>query len=321
MPMLYPGDVQDVLDLGRHAVAMSRSTGLWTALKMSTNVADGSGSAYVSPTRVTPVLVSATLEGRPYEHVPDTHFYGHRVLQLERSMVYARVPAALEYARANDVNRITLSGDSDRLGIIDAGKTYFDLRQACRDLGLSDEDLGRLGVRLLQLRMPYPLEGQIVRRFASGLREILVLEDKRPFVELFVKDELYGLPDRPLVLGKLDEHGTWLVPIHAELDTVSIARLVADRLLKRAEPGELTTLEERLERITRPRALAPLAMSRTPYFCSGCPHNSSVAGVPTGTTVGAGTGCHVLAVFMRPDEVGDILGITCLLYTSPSPRD
>ncbi len=310
MPMLYPGDVQDVLDLGRHAVAMSRSTGLWTALKMSTNVADGSGSAYVSPTRVTPVLVSATLEGRPYEHVPDTHFYGHRVLQLERSMVYARVPAALEYARANDVNRITLSGDSDRLGIIATGKTYFDLRQACRDLGLSDEDLGRLGVRLLQLRMPYPLEGQIVRRFASGLREILVLEDKRPFVELFVKDELYDLADHPRVVGKLDDAGTLLVPIHGELDTAGIATLVVNRLERLGEP--LPDLRERINRLTRRTSLEPLTLNRSPYFCSGCPHSSSAAHVPTGALVGAGTGCHVLAVFMSPEVVGTVLGVTAM---------
>ena len=286
MPMLYPGDVQEVLDLSQHAVALSRSCGLWVALKMSTTVADGSGSAVVSPDRVQPVMVDIELDGRPYVHRPSTHMYGARVMEMEHSMVYGRMRAALAYARANDVNRITLRTDADRIGIISTGKTYFEMRQTLRELGLDDQELQRLGVRLLHVRMPYPLEGRIVREFAAGLQEILVLEDKRPFVELFVKDELYGLPDRPLVLGKLDEDGKWLVPIHAELDTVSIARLVAERLLKRAAPGELAALEERLERITRPRSLAPLAMSRTPYFCSGCPHNSSVAGVPAGTTVG-----------------------------------
>ncbi|MBK8468398.1 MAG: indolepyruvate ferredoxin oxidoreductase family protein [Actinomycetales bacterium] len=312
MPMLYPGDVQEVLDLGQHAVALSRSSGLWCAVKMSTSVADGSGSAFVAPDRVQPVMVDIDLDGRPYLHTPSTHMYGSRVMDMEHTMVYGRMRAALAYARANDINRITLRTDADRIGIISSGKTYFDLRQTLRELGLDDDELHRLGVRLLQLRMPYPLEGRIVREFAQGLAEILVLEDKRPFVELFVKDELYGLPDRPLVLGKLDEDGRWLVPIHAELDTVSIARLVAGRLLKRAAPGELTILQDRLERITRPRSLAALPLSRSPYFCSGCPHNSSVAGVPAGTVVGAGTGCHVLAVFMRPEEVGDILGITAM---------
>ena len=184
MPMLYPGDVQEVLDLGLHAVALSRCSGLWTVLKMSTTVADGSGSAYVSPERIQPVLIQPQLDGRPYEHVPNTHFYGAKVLQLESSMLYARIEAALAYARANDLNRITLRGPHDRLGVIASGKTYYDLRQACRDLGLDDDALRELGVRLLQLRMPYPLEGQIVRQFAAGLEEILVIEDKRPFVEL-----------------------------------------------------------------------------------------------------------------------------------------
>ena len=307
MPMLYPGDVQEVLDLGLHGIAMSRCSGLWTAIKMSTQVADGSGSAFVALDRVEPVMVSAELDGQPYEHVPSSHLYGDSVLRLERSMVYARIEAALAYARANDINRITLRTPDDRIGIASSGKTYFELRQAFRDLGLDDTDLPRLGVRLLHVRMPYPLDGQIVREFASGLQEILVLEDKRPFVELFLKDELYSLPDRPLVLGKLDEKGVQLVPLHAELDTQSIAQLVVGRL-RRFE--SLPNVEERLERMTRKTHLEPLPHSRSPYFCSGCPHNSSAAAVPAGAVIGGGTGCHVLAVFMRPEDVGDIIGIT-----------
>jgi indolepyruvate ferredoxin oxidoreductase len=309
MPMLYPGDVQEVLDLGLHGIAMSRCSGLWTAIKMSTQVADGSGSAFVAMDRVDPVLVAAELDGRPYEHVPSSHLYGESVLRLERSMVYARVEAALAYARANDINRITLSTPDDRIGIVATGKTYFELRQALRELGLDDAELRRLGVRLLQLRMPYPLEGRIVREFASGLREILVLEDKRPFVELFIKDELYGLTDRPLVLGKLDAEGVHLVPIHHELDTRSIARLVTGTL-RRLEP--LPHVEERLDRMTRELRLEPLTLSRSPYFCSGCPHNSSAAAVPEQAVVAGGTGCHVLAVFMRPEDVGSIIGITAM---------
>jgi indolepyruvate ferredoxin oxidoreductase len=309
MPMLYPGDVQEVLDLGLHAVALSRCSGLWTVLKMSTTVADGSGSAYVSPSRVNPVMTWPELDGQPYHHVPDTHFYGVRVLNLERSLLYARIEAALAYARANDVNRITLRGDHDRLGVIASGKTYFDLRQACRDLGLDDARLQQIGVRLLQLRMPYPLEGRIVREFASGLQEILVLEDKRPFVELYVKDELYGLAERPSVVGKLDDEGRHLVPINAELDTPAIARLLLARL-RRFEP--LPELESRFDGMVKQTVLEPLTLARSPYFCSGCPHSSSAAKVPTGAVVGAGTGCHVLAVFMRPHEVGNILGITAM---------
>ena len=309
MPMLYPGDVQEVLDLGLHGVAMSRCSGLWTAIKMATSVADGSGSAFVSPDRVQPVMVTAQFEGKPYFHTPSAHLYGASVQQLERSMVYARMEAALAYARANDINRITVRGTQDRLGIIAPGKVYFDLRQVLRDLGIDDEELRRLGVRLLQVRMPYPLDGQIVREFADGLEEILVLEDKRPFVELFVKDELYGLANRPRILGKLDEHGVHLVPIHDELDTHSIARLVVARL-ERIAPGP--ELRDRVDRMTRPKDLLPLAASRSPWFCSGCPHNSSVAQVPDNAIIAGGTGCHVLAVFMPSKDVGNIIGITAM---------
>ena len=309
MPMLYPGDVQEVLDLALHGVAMSRCSGLWTAIKMVTPVADGSGSAFVGQDRVQPVMVTAQLDGHPYEHIPSSHLYGDSVLRLERSMVYARMEAALAYARANELNRVTVSTPDDRVGIVSSGKTYFELRQALRELGLDDSELQRLGVRLLQLRMPYPLDGQVIRRFASGLREILVLEDKRPFIELFIKDELYGLSERPLVLGKLDEEGTHLVPIHHELDTSSIAELVAARLLR---IQDLPQVRERLRRLSTHHALEPLALSRSPYFCSGCPHNSSAAAVPEGAVVGGGTGCHVLAVFMRPEDVGTIIGITAM---------
>jgi indolepyruvate ferredoxin oxidoreductase len=309
MPMLYPGDVQEVLDLGLHAVAMSRCSGLWTAIKMSTTVADGSGSALVAPGRVEPVMVTAELDGRPYEHLPSSHLYGDSVLRLERSMVYARIEAALSYARANDINRITLRTPDDRIGIVASGKTYLELRQALRELGLDDGQLQRLGVRLLQLRMPYPLDGRIVREFAAGLQQILVLEDKRPFIELFLKDELYGVSDRPLVLGKLDEAGAPLVPIHHELDPGSIARLVAGRL---RSLDALPEVEERLARMSGVHQLEPLSLSRSPYFCSGCPHNSSAAVVPDGAVVGGGTGCHVLAVFMRPEDVGNIIGITAM---------
>ncbi|HRW19955.1 MAG TPA: indolepyruvate ferredoxin oxidoreductase family protein [Dermatophilaceae bacterium] len=308
-PIIYPGDVQEVLDLGVHAVALSRCSGLWVTFKMSTTVADGSGSAEVSPDRVTPVLVDMELDGRPYVHVPSTHMYGAKVMAMEHSMLYARIHAALAYSRANDLNRVTVSTPQDQLGIISTGKTYFELRQTLRELGLHDDELRRLGVRLMQLRMPYPLDGSAIRDFARGLEEILVLEDKRPFVELFVKDELYSLPDRPLVLGKLDEHGMPLVPVHNELDTASIARLVAGRLTKRAD---LPALQARLDRVTRPVQLPALTVSRSPYFCSGCPHNTSVASVKPGTVVGAGTGCHVLAVFMPPEQVGEIVGLTAM---------
>lgn len=313
MPILYPGDVQEVLDLGLHAIGMSRSSGLWTALKMSTTVADGSGAALVSPDRVVPTLVTPMLNGNPYQHVPSSHMYGDKVLAMEHSQVNTRMWAALEYARVNDVNRITLRGEADKLGLIASGKTYFELRQALSALGLDDDELNRLGVRLLQLRMPYPLEGEIVREFSRGLTEILILEDKRPFVQLFVKDELYPVPDRPLVVGKTDENGETLLPMTAELDQAALCTAVVKRLSRFHDLAEAAPhVLERLERLTKPRTLAPLPLARSPYFCSGCPHNTSVTGVDEDTIVAAGTGCHVLAVFMRPADVGKILGITAM---------
>ncbi len=308
LPVLFPGNVQEVLDLGLHGFALSRCSGLWVALKIATNVADGAGTAEVSPDRITPELPVLEVNGRPFEHRPNPRAMATpAILEVERELFYARLELARLYARANRLNRVVLPTRPAWLGIVAAGKTFYDVRQALAELGLDDDTLRRLGVRLFKLSQVFPLEPWTVREFAEGLEEVLVVEEKRPFIESAIRDILYSLPDRPVVVGKFDEAGQPLVPGYGELDADTIAPVIAGRLLRRVR---IESVEARLRRLEAAKARpATLTVVRTPYFCSGCPHNRSLE-VPAGSLVGAGIGCHGMVLITQRETIGQVTGIT-----------
>jgi indolepyruvate ferredoxin oxidoreductase len=301
MPVFFPGNVQEVLDLGLHAFACSRASGLWAGVKIVTNVADAVGTAEVAPDRVTPVLPDLG-----YEHQPHGNLLAPASLEMERTLLGVRTDLALAYARENGVNRIEGAGDA-WLGIVAPGKAYFDLRHALRSLGLDDRALDRAGVRILKLGMIWPLEPAIAREFARGLDEILVAEEKGPFVETQLKEALYGTEGAPRIVGKRDDRGERLLPAELDLDADVIARVVGSRLRGRVRLDSVDARLRKLDEIeSRPGAL-PMAQ-RTPFFCSGCPHNSSIK-APDGTLVGGGIGCHTM-VLLNPEGKGEITGIT-----------
>ena len=312
LPTLYPADPQDVLDLGLHGVALSRACGLWTGVKIATDVADGSGTVQVHPDRIAPVMPDPVLvDGRPFAHRVTARMLQPAVTPLERSRNGARLELARRYAAANGLNRLVRSGAGDRIGIAAAGKTFLDLRQALRILGLDDAELARRGVRLLHLGMIYPLEPGIVHRFAAGLREIVVVEEKRSFVESAVKDLLYGRPDAPAITGKRHPDGTELLKADGQLDSDTIATGLAARLLAHGDFPSVAHWQQAAQqagRSRRDRVELPL-LSRTPYFCSGCPHNSSTK-TPEGSLVGGGIGCHAMVLMMDESQVGSVAGLT-----------
>src|SRR5712691_11985188 len=233
MPTIFPGNVQDILDLGLHGFMLSRISGLWVGVKIVTNVADEAGTALVSPERVMPVIPTVELDGRPFEHAINVNLIPPYGLDMERTLQYARLELARLYAYENKLNRITVPSPGAWLGLMTTGKTYFDVRQALVELGLDDEALRRHGIRILKMGMLFPMEPRVVREFARGLEEILVIEEKRAFLELFAKDILYGMTDRPQVTGKLDEEERPLLPPVAEFDSDIIARAIARRLARR----------------------------------------------------------------------------------------
>jgi indolepyruvate ferredoxin oxidoreductase len=300
-PVLFPGSVQEILDLGRLGFEMSRYTGLWVGFKIVTNVADEIGTAEVAPDRIAIVDPGFVYEGKPWRPAQNPMLMPPWGLATEREIFYGRLEAAKAFAAAHGINRIRVDTPDAWLGIVAPGKTYYDLREALAELGLDDAALRQHGVRLLQVGMLYPLEPGIVGRFARGLEEVLVVEEKRAFVELFLRDVLYNEPSRPRVHGKWDEQGRPLVPADAELDADRIAQVVATRLQRRVNLTSITARVALLEALReRP---APLTLARQPYFCSGCPHNRSTV-LPEGSMASAGIGCHGMALLMDRRTMG-----------------
>ena len=300
-PILFPGTTQEILDLGRLGFELSRYSGLWVGVKIVTNVADEIGTAEVSPDRVTVVDPGFTWEGAPWQHRQNVILLPPYTLESEREIHYGRLEAARAFAAANRINRITVPTPDAWLGIAAPGKTYYDLREALRELGLDDEALRRYGIRLLHVRMLFPLEARTIREFARGLEELLIVEEKRGLVELFVRDVLYNERERPRILGKRDLEGRPLVPINGELDADRIAQIVAARIERRIPLESITARVALLEALReRPQSIT---LARLPYFCSGCPHNRSTV-LPEGSLAGGGIGCHGMALLMERDTVG-----------------
>ncbi|TMQ23100.1 MAG: indolepyruvate ferredoxin oxidoreductase family protein [Candidatus Rokuibacteriota bacterium] len=294
-PVLFPGSVQEILDLGRLGFELSRYSGLWVGFKIVTNVADEIGTAEVAAERVQIVDPGFEFEGTPWRHTQNPLLLPPYGLEMEREIHYGRLEAAKAFAAVNGINRIAVDTSDAWLGLVAAGKTYYDLREALRELGLDDAALGRHGIRILKVGMLFPMEPGIVRQFARGLEEILVVEEKRSFVELFVRDALYNDAVHPRVVGKRDEQGRPLVPANGELDADRIAQLVASRLERKLHLGSITARVALLEALReRPQ---PITLARQPYFCSGCPHNRSTT-VPDGSMAAAGIGCHGMALSM-----------------------
>ena len=280
MPLFYPGNTQETLDYGLYAIALSRWSGAWAAMKMVTNVCDGGGTVEVAPER----LEIHIPEG--YEKKSDPRLTIPFTLMLEAEVNGRRLQAARDFARTNAFNRIFGACENARLGIATAGKNYYDVMQALRDLHIAPQDLDRLGIRIAKFGMTFPLEPQFVRGFAEGLETILVIEEKRSFLEFQLREALYNHPRRPIIIGKVDAEGTTLVPASGELDPEPVSRLLASLL--QIENGRVKLLDEIESRERRPVAL------RHPTFCSGCPHNRSTV-LLEGQVAGGGIGCHAMS--------------------------
>jgi indolepyruvate ferredoxin oxidoreductase len=304
LPLFYPGDPSEALDLGRHAVALSRASGLWSALKIVSDVADGSASIVLDPDRVVPKI--PRLEGATYARSPEGRLLGPLTLDLEREIYEVRYALAVQYASLNRMNEVVIDAPDGWIGIVSSGITYREVREALASLGLrSDTEISDAGIRLLKMRMPIPFDPKTVRDFARGLDEVFVIEEKQPNLELLIKNALYSMAERPVVVGKESEVGEALLPGYGVLDSDSIepalrARLsgrLADRLKPAAPAISVSAIE--------------IPVARSPYFCSGCPHNRSTE-VPSNTLTGVGIGCHTLVMMMDETRVGQIAGVTAM---------
>ena len=333
MPVLVPGTPQEVLDLGRHGYELSRFTGCWTALKIVTGVADGFGSANVAVDRIAPRRPDLEFDGRPWKFAQRPRFFLPDTIELEGELYELRHAAARAYAAENNLDVVEVDPPDPWLTILSFGRVYAEVRQALADLGLGrDDEIRAAGVRLVRLGMIYPLEPGIVRAAARGVEEILVVEEKRPFVERFVREQLYDQRIRPRVVGKRDERDRPLVPVDGELSADRLRsalarrlkqRLTAPLILRAGDPPAAAAPPQRVTLVTAPPAppineagggpgrtmfeitpveitpvkITPVAATRTAAFCSGCPHNRST--VPgAGSPVGGGVGCHAMAMWL-----------------------
>jgi indolepyruvate ferredoxin oxidoreductase len=312
IPVLYPADVQEILDFGLHGWAMSRYSGLWTGLKCVTQVIETSSSVELDPDRVRIVLPSDDDFHMPSDGL-NIRWPDPPLVQEARVMDY-KWYAALAYVRANNLNRVVIDSPNARFGIITGGKAYQDVRQALNDLGLDTEACRRIGLRVMKVGCVWPLNAHDARHFAEGLDEILVVEEKRQILEYALKEELYNWREnvRPNIYGKFasrDHDGgewsvprsDWLLPAMAELNPAIVAKAIAKRLVTMELPEDIRNhvneririIEAKERETARPRVTA----ERKPWFCSGCPHNTSTR-VPEGSRALAGIGCHYMTIWM-----------------------
>jgi indolepyruvate ferredoxin oxidoreductase len=300
MPVLFPRDAQDVITLGLYGVALSRASGCWVALKIVSDVADGLCTVDRDFAAMPIVIPSISWNGEPWSYQQRLTAVAANSMPAEGELIGPRMALVRAFAAANPVNAIDIDPPGARIGVVAAGKTYRDTVQALRDLGVDTQTALGAGIRVLRIGMLHPLDDAIVRQFAAGLEQILVVEEKGRFLEAQIRDALYGSAGSPVVTGKLDAAGMPLVPADGEL---TAARLAAP--LRRAL-GSAVALRDPAP--ARQPVLLPLAVQRNPFFCSGCPHSLSTA-VPDGSLAGAGIGCH--AMVLRQPRMSEVMtGIT-----------
>jgi len=329
-PVFFPTDVQDILDLGIHAFAMSRFSGIWSGMKTIQEIVESSATAMIDPERVD-IVIPTDFDMPPgglHIRWPD------HALDQEARLMHYKWYAALAYIRANRLNYNVIQGSHDRLGLMASGKAFNDTRQALADLGLDDATCRQLGIRLHKVGVVWPLEAQLTREFATGLQEILVIEEKRQVIEYQLKEELYNwrADVRPNVLGKFNEMegdfsgGEWAMPnptantllrANADLNPSLIARAIVQRLkrlgiLEQAGADMRARIDAQMAILeAKERSMTALKVGggavqgadRQPWFCSGCPHNTSTV-VPEGSRAMGGIGCHFMATWMDRSTIG-----------------
>jgi indolepyruvate ferredoxin oxidoreductase len=300
IPILNPAGVQEIIDYGLYGWAMSRFCGSWAALKCmhetveSTGVIDGNLERVQIVTPGDFVMPEGGLNIRLIDSV---------LGQEARLQDYKR-DAMVAFVRANKLNRMIISGgQKPKVGVITLGKSYLDVRAALDGLGLDEVGCNKLGLRLYKVGCPWPLNRADLMEFASGLDLIMVVEEKRSLVEVQVREELYGTSNQPICVGKKDEQGNWLFPVKGALDPNDIAIALGERLLGFGANEELASKVSALKELQRGLAQTVDVATRTPYFCSGCPHNSSTV-VPQGMRAYAGIGCHFMAQWMDRSTLG-----------------
>lgn len=297
MPVLYPANLQEVIDFGLLGIAMSRFCGAWVGFKITTENCECSGVVDADINRVK--IVEPEFDFPPggvHSRQLDWWFMG-----WGQRLTRVKLPAAIAFARANNINKVTHTSDKRRYGIVAAGMAWLTVLEAFRSIGVSEEDLDELGITIFKIGMVFPIDLQGYRDFASGLEEVLVVEEKRQQMEDALREACYDLPEesRPRIVGRYDEKGELLVDDTGEMSPEIVVRALAQRIAHIIDGASLNNRLELLHRQgTMMASLPAMTMARMPTFCSGCPHSRSTK-TPEGTRAHGGIGCHGMAGFMN----------------------
>ncbi|NEW44005.1 indolepyruvate ferredoxin oxidoreductase family protein [Nocardia cyriacigeorgica] len=299
VPVLFPRNAEEIITMGMQGVALSRASGCVVAMKIVADVADGAWTVDASVADRPLIVPDVQWEGKPFVYRQRPMAAPTDSVLAEADLYGPRWAMVRAYGAANDLDVIEVDPAEARIGIAATGTTFDAVRQALLDLGVDEAAMHGAGIRLLRIGMPYPVGPTTVTKFASGLEQLIVVEDKTAFIETQIREILYGTADAPRILGKHDERGGRLMPVDGELTAGRLLgplrRVLRDRVeLKRAAPP--------------PLPLEVLSAKRTPYFCSGCPHNRSTA-LPEGSIGGGGIGCHTL-VTMSGRRDSAVTGLT-----------
>ena len=303
MPVLVPSTIDEILTIGLHAVEISRHAGVWTAFRIVTDLADSSGVAEAGAAlEAIPALAPREPHAPPVLLSPTN-------LPAEHDLFTARLERVREYAMAVGLNRVWFEARRQRTAVIAVGMGHQAVLRALADLGLEREEWEELGLRLVQISMPWPLDASALRAFADDVETVLVVEDKLPFVEAQLKEALYRVPRAPWVLGKEDAEGRELLPVGGGISADDVARALARVLPGEGASAELVARMRRaVEDSTNPLDRMAVELKRMPYFCSGCPHNTSTR-VGAEQLIGVGIGCHTMVALETGDRRGHVLGM------------
>ena len=302
IPILNPAGVQEIIDYGLYGFAMSRFTGTWVGLKCMHETVESTAVVDGSLERLKIVIPGPDDYAMPPGGLNIR--LGDAILDMEARLHDHKRDAMLAFVRANKLNKvITSGGRTPRIGVITTGKSYLDVRQALDELGIDEVRGNDLGLRIDKIACPWPIGRPELMEFARGLDLIIVVEEKRSLIEVQVREELYGTANQPVCIGKKDEQGNWLFPVKGALDPNEVAICIGERLLKYATDENLKSRVAGLKQAQQRLAETQDVAVRTPYFCSGCPHNTSTV-VPEGARAYAGIGCHYMAQWMDRSTLG-----------------
>ena len=298
IPYLYPAGIDDIISYGLLGFEISRYSGCWVGMKIVSDVAE-SAKTYDTSNEDQKIIIPSNDELLEYADLNRNITFIETPRELDFKLQRVKGFAAQVFGHKNNIDQVKWPNINSKIGIISSGKSYNDVREALRWLGIDKAKAKELGICLYKIGMPWPLEPNGVRSFCEGLDKVLVVEEKRELIEHQIKWQLYNWNEkvRPEVTGKQDENGKWQLPPENDLPLATIVEVLANQIYKVTGASELLESLDWFKRRNLKKSFQQAPVDRKAYFCSGCPHNSSTM-IPEGSSALAGIGCHYMAVNM-----------------------